>query len=840
MTKMRSVKFHRLPGREGGDCPRGRKTKAAAAALLVLAVLAGPAFAQAPQGLVALWSADGNAKDGVGTCNGALNGGGVGFAAGKFGQAFQLDGHSLIQMPSRTWGFSTKGTITVWIKTDATMGAVVSLYHGRVQDEMLLEITEGKIGFYACTREFVYAARQSETAVNSGNWIFIAGVLDGDTYPQGLRIYVNGREEKGKTLSAGQVAPISDATPRSVRIGWRTNEYPPEQFKGLIDDVGIFNRALSLEEIAGIYRGGPLSAGPDIDGADDPLVIGKDPFAKPSKYPRVYIGDPNPNKRWEVEKKSLPPIFTLTDQEAKVYAGRISVDVEHKTILEIPVGKSWVMDDAKDPGAQFTPGEIGGFIANSGFFSAKQVGKIGIELMGHKGGIGKIFVRVRGWRRGQAAVLYGIWVVIVKDLKLPPDPTREIPRADLSGKALRKDNGAPVAGARISLVLLDKDGDASGTYLEGENLLTGPDGSFRVRATGLPRGRFEILIQLLGLEGIMNTQDLWPYQQYVIDLSPELARQGVLDVGTIYLERVSLINFARRPQKVIVPKIAGGGPGVQPDVEEDTEEPEIAFSSAAGVIHESYPKAWEDTRRVPPFSPTIAFKEPPQSSAKLHLDKPHVITRLSTFHWYGGNGANSPGTIEIRKTDGGYSKSWPATGEKDFTRSVTVYWVIEPNELLEAGDYQVSVTPQNTWSFNARSRLEGIMKVEGYETVSDGKPKPSPSDPCAKPISRNATITSGKFRDGQIESKNQSDFFTFSVAAGQNIVVSIQAEPRLGVRADLLDPGRTRRGRKTGRMSPGPATFKYKAPTAGEYTIRVWVKNGQCKTGSYTVGVTLM
>jgi len=1039
---------------------------------LALTILAAPGFAQAPQGLVALWSADGNAKDGVGTCNGVPSQGGAGFAAGKFGQAFRLEGNAYFQMPARTWGFSTKGTVTAWIKTDKLGGTVVSLHHGMIQNEMLLMVTDGKIGIFSHSRDSVYVARLSDSSVNTGNWIFVAGVLDGDKLPEGLRIYVTGVEEKGSTTSKGSFAPISDSTPRSVRIGWRTNLWPPESYAGLIDDVAIFNRALSPVEIAGIFRGGPLSAGTDTDGADDPLVIGKDPFAKPSKIPRVYVGDSNPRSRWDVEKKSLPAVLSLTDWEADNFMGIIRINVKEKRTVEFPSGPG---RSAKDESAvrHVAITSISAFNHSpAGVFGAEQ-GKTSIAVTGRNSGVGKLFVRAYANADGQKAWAVGCWVVVVSKWESPPDPTIEIPRVDFAGRALRKsdeepnsDNGhvsipagAPVAGARISLLLLDKDYNARGNYLEGDNLLTGPDGSFRVTATGLPRGKFEILIQLLGRKGMMNMQDLWPYQPYVIDLSPELARQGVLDVGIISMERVSLIDFAKRKQKFIVPKIAGGGPGGRPapalataprglvarwsadgnatdavggkggalrgrvtfssgfrgqafnidgkrgsgvlignpsnlrlqsfsilawvkradsgratldpelsptgeivgfgaggyvfgmwddgrlflsknlhsivntsriritdtrfhsvavtksggkvvfyvddgaesvpdydpgfafssdlvigatgdfrcpwygqidevaifnrtlsaeeisavlhdgsgvpgpedlDEEDSGEEPEIAFSSAGGIIYESYPKAWEDTRRVPPFAPTIAFKEPPQSSTKFNLDKPYVLTRLSTFHWYGGNGANSPGTIEIRKTDGGYSKSWPAAGEKDFTRSVTVYWVIEPNEVLEAGDYQVSVTPQNTWSFNARSRLEGIMKVEGYETVSDGKPKPSSSDPCSKPISRNATIIPGTFSDGRIESKNQSDFYTFSVDAGQNIVVSIQAEPGLKVRADLLDPKRTMRGRKPGRMSPGPATFKYKATAAGEYTIRVWVKNPQCKTGSYKVGVTLM
>src|SRR4051812_262251 len=45
----------------------------------------------APSGLVAWWTGDGNALDALGGNNGLLEGG-TGFAPGKVGQAFSLDG----------------------------------------------------------------------------------------------------------------------------------------------------------------------------------------------------------------------------------------------------------------------------------------------------------------------------------------------------------------------------------------------------------------------------------------------------------------------------------------------------------------------------------------------------------------------------------------------------------------------------------------------------------------------------------------------------------------------------------------------------------------------------
>ena len=444
-------------------------------------------------------------------------------------------------MPSRTWGFSSRGAMTAWIKTTNTSGTVASLYHGRVQDEVTLLLVDGKIGIFVCTREFVYTARVSTTRVNTGEWVFVAGVLDGENVPANLRIYVNGREETGTVMSQGQVALLSDATPRAVRIGWRTNEWPPELYKGLIDDVAIFNRALTPEEIAGIYRGGPLGAGA-AEEEDDPAAL-----------------------------------------------------------------------------------------------------------------------------------------------------------------------------------------------------------------------------------------------------------------------------------------------AVEPDEE-------VALSTTPRVLYENYTGVWEDTKRARQqgLPLNVRFQEPPQSGAAFGIPTPHVITKITTFHWYGGNGAN-PVAIGVRKMDGGYEKSWPASGEKDFTRSVTVYWVVEPNERLEAGDYEVNAAPPNTWSANRRSNLKGIVRVEGYAAPKDGGVKP----PGSKTIVREYPITPGIPVSGQVEAPSQIHKYSFRAEAGRRITVSIEAEPRLGVRADLMNPAGTKVARKLAKRAPRPATFTFLARVGGVYEVRVWVKNTQFKSGSYTVSVKL-
>jgi hypothetical protein len=532
----------------------------------VLSILAPAAFAQKENvpgqrvpGLVALWPANADAKDAVGNVHGSLVSG-VSFAPGKFGQAFQLDGKGYLQMPARRWGFSTRGTMTAWIKTTKAAGTVVSLYGGTAQDEMLLMVTNGKIGIFNHTREHNYMARLSNTSVNTGNWIFVAGVLDGGNLLGGLRIYVNGAEEKGTTVSEGSFAPISDSAPRSVRIGWRTNEYPPELFNGLIDDVAIFDRALGAAEIEKIFRGGPLGGSGDS---------GKDPFSNPSKEPRSYVGEPNPRTRWRDAKEHLPEEyqgFNLDNNEAKCFAGFLHLEEKQKLPWSFSGGNSYDLETQTSEG-YFTGEQISYLYAEPGnVVSVTRTGALSAVIEGVGKGIGKLSVILQGQRNGKPAKGYALYVVIVSGVKRQP-PRNEIRQADFSGKAIRKKDGSPVGGARITFNWIGKFGENLGTFLTDEEILTKSDGTFRFRATNLPAGRIEIMIQLLGQlpdpedkrKDLTIEYDLWPYRQYVIDLTYDLANEGTLNLGNIVLDRVELIDFRDRPLQIIIPKVNKGG-----------------------------------------------------------------------------------------------------------------------------------------------------------------------------------------------------------------------------------------------------------------------------------------
>ena len=105
------------------------------------------------------------------------------------------------------------------------------------------EESNGKLSF------FIYDGTDWEPRANSyvqpnfGVWYHIVGTYN----RQHVKIYVNGKL-KGLSVRTGAMPSNGNNTV----VGFWNNEY----FSGLIDEVRIYNRALSAEEIKNLYFAG--------------------------------------------------------------------------------------------------------------------------------------------------------------------------------------------------------------------------------------------------------------------------------------------------------------------------------------------------------------------------------------------------------------------------------------------------------------------------------------------------------------------------------------------------------------------------------------------------------
>jgi len=211
-----------------------------------------------PAGMVAWWPGDGNANDIQGTNNGTLQGG-VFFTAARVGQGFAFDSdddrvtvahnNSLdINSPGFSADFWMRG-----IKNQPqSLFAVFEKSHGFGDSTGWAfqgNSATGTIDFVAGNGSgFPFVS--STVDVLDGNFHLIAGTWNGSE----IRLYVDG---------VLQGSPAALTTPanntRSVNIGFASgglSQNPQRFFRGIADELEVFNRALAISEIQSIYIAG--------------------------------------------------------------------------------------------------------------------------------------------------------------------------------------------------------------------------------------------------------------------------------------------------------------------------------------------------------------------------------------------------------------------------------------------------------------------------------------------------------------------------------------------------------------------------------------------------------
>jgi type II secretory pathway pseudopilin PulG len=88
------------------------------------------------------------------------------------------------------------------------------------------------------------------TGVSKNEWYFVTMTTDRDAY---IRMYINGNQKSLRDISAKN--GLSLATDYALNFGSANNSaYQINQLEGYIDEVRIYNRALSVAEIQAIYN----------------------------------------------------------------------------------------------------------------------------------------------------------------------------------------------------------------------------------------------------------------------------------------------------------------------------------------------------------------------------------------------------------------------------------------------------------------------------------------------------------------------------------------------------------------------------------------------------------
>ena len=215
--------------------------------------------ATTPQPPVSWWKFDNNASDSTGTNPGTIRGNPT-YTMGNSGQAINLSGDDYIDLsnpPSLDFG-TGDWTISAWIKTtqagtedenkgtiyanggDQTDGIRYTLATNEVTSGMITLTTDDNITKVQAT---------GNTVVNDNVWHHVAGIRNGTQ----LLVYVDGALDGTGTLPAGY--DLSGTTQHNAYIGVITDNRDGtliKYFTGLIDDVQIYNYALSDTDILSV------------------------------------------------------------------------------------------------------------------------------------------------------------------------------------------------------------------------------------------------------------------------------------------------------------------------------------------------------------------------------------------------------------------------------------------------------------------------------------------------------------------------------------------------------------------------------------------------------------
>jgi hypothetical protein len=210
-------------------------------------------------GQISLYKAEGNALDSVDGNHGTLIGG-VTFTDGRFGQAFAFDGvDDFVRVNNAPNIEPTAISVEAWLKMAdvnsegyiLAKGASESLsssYYFYVGDGLTFNVFSE--GFFsqdsgAIIRSF--AGSPADGSIYDGQWHHVVGTYDGAM----VRLFVDGTEIGEGTPASfdiGYDMPLSN----DLFIGSYNGDFG---FDGLIDEVSIFNRALSAAEVLARFNG---------------------------------------------------------------------------------------------------------------------------------------------------------------------------------------------------------------------------------------------------------------------------------------------------------------------------------------------------------------------------------------------------------------------------------------------------------------------------------------------------------------------------------------------------------------------------------------------------------
>lgn len=175
-------------------------------------------------------------------------------SSGRYGKAYTFDGINDVftnNFTNLNFAAGQPHSIELWILASSSLdGYFIALgtdpgSSGKYTEHMQTGADTTVVMDLRQTYQGDWVSVGSITPLSSGTWYHIAGVNDGSA----IKIYLNGVLENTTDLGAFSGYPL---TGNSVRIGSGDINWD-SYFNGSIDEVRIWNRSLSAEEVYQLY-----------------------------------------------------------------------------------------------------------------------------------------------------------------------------------------------------------------------------------------------------------------------------------------------------------------------------------------------------------------------------------------------------------------------------------------------------------------------------------------------------------------------------------------------------------------------------------------------------------
>lgn len=232
-------------------------------AIALLLLIAVPGKSQVPtSGLVSHWPFTGNANDaGPGTNHGTVNGATlVADRLGNSASAYYFDGNDNIIVPHHS-SLDMAGALSIsfWVKPDEihTSGNRMILGKSNYSTKTNFLVRARPNGYFQW--EYQGYTENAVSPVTAAAWHHITVTASGPGTVK--KIYVNGILAFEAPVSSGVFGQVTDP----LTFGYAS--YGSEHFRGAIDDIRIYSRALSSVEVTALYQEGCTP--PDVTVTDN-------------------------------------------------------------------------------------------------------------------------------------------------------------------------------------------------------------------------------------------------------------------------------------------------------------------------------------------------------------------------------------------------------------------------------------------------------------------------------------------------------------------------------------------------------------------------------------------